>query len=89
MAFPAESLPYRYVFQPLTQIHLYSHLDEELEPNGTITTVMMFGIVGVLVLLIACINIMNLNAARSAQRAKEVGIRKVLGSGAVNSCSCS
>ncbi len=77
---PRESLPYRYVFQPLTQIHLYSHLDEELEPTGMITTVMMFGIVGVLVLLIACINIMNLNAARSAQRAKEVGIRKVLGS---------
>ncbi|RPH37567.1 FtsX-like permease family protein, partial [bacterium] len=77
---PRESLPYRYVFQPLTQIHLYSHLDEELEPTGTITIVMMFGIVGVLVLLIACINIMNLNAARSAQRAKEVGIRKVLGS---------
>jgi putative ABC transport system permease protein len=75
-----ENLPYRYVFQPITRIHLYSHLDEELEPNGTITTVMMFGIVGVLVLLIACINIMNLNAARSTQRAKEVGIRKVLGS---------
>jgi putative ABC transport system permease protein len=74
------NLPTRYIFQPLTDIHLYSHLDEELEPTGSITTVMMFGIVGVLVLLIACINIMNLNAARSAQRAKEVGIRKVLGS---------
>jgi putative ABC transport system permease protein len=73
--------PYRFVFQPLTDIHLHSHLDEELEPNGMFTTVMMFGIVGVLVLVIACINIMNLNAARSMQRAKEVGIRKVLGSG--------
>jgi putative ABC transport system permease protein len=73
--------PYRFVFQPLTDIHLYSHLDEELEPNGNITTVMMFSIVGMLVLLIGCINIMNLNAARSMQRAKEVGVRKVLGSG--------
>jgi putative ABC transport system permease protein len=77
---PDGKLPYRYVFQPVTDIHLYSHLDEELEENGTISTVMMFSIVGGLVLLIACINIMNLNAARSAQRAKEVGIRKVLGS---------
>lgn len=77
---PAVNLPYRYVFQTLTDIHLYSHLDEELEPTGMITTVTMFGVVGVLVLLIACINITNLNAARSAQRAKEVGIRKVLGS---------
>jgi putative ABC transport system permease protein len=74
------NLPTRYIFQPLTDIHLYSHLDEELEPTGSITMVTMFGIVGVLVLVIACINIMNLNAARSAQRAKEVGIRKVLGS---------
>ncbi len=64
----------------MTDIHLYLHLDEELEPTGTITTVMMFGTVGVLVLLIACINILNLNAARSALRAKEVAIRKVLGS---------
>ncbi len=59
-ASPGGDLPYRYVFQPLTDIHLYSHLDEELEPTGMITTVTMFGIVGVLVLLIACINIMNL-----------------------------
>jgi putative ABC transport system permease protein len=78
---PRDHLPYRFIFQPLTDIHLLSHLDEELEPNGAITTVMMFSIVGVLVLLIACINIMNLNAARSSQRAKEVGIRKVLGAG--------
>jgi putative ABC transport system permease protein len=74
------NFPCRYIFQPLTDIHLHSHLDEELEPTGMIATVTMLGIVGVLVLLIACINIMNLNAARSAQRAKEVGIRKVLGS---------
>ncbi len=77
---PPAKLPYRYIFQPLTDIHLYSHLDEELEPTGMITTVTMFSIVAVFVLLIACINIMNLNAARSAQRAKEVGVRKVLGS---------
>ena len=77
---PAGKQVYRYVFQPLTDIHLYSHLDEELEPTGMITTVTMLSIVALLVLLIACINIMNLNAARSAQRGKEVGLRKVLGS---------
>ncbi|MGA3245606.1 MAG: ABC transporter permease [Bacteroidota bacterium] len=71
---------YRYRFQPLTDIHLYSHLDEEIEPTGAISTVTMFIMIGVLILVIACINFMNLNTARSAHRAKEIGVRKVLGS---------
>jgi putative ABC transport system permease protein len=75
-----ERFHYRYMLQPITDIHLYSHLDEELEPTGTIGIVTMFSIVAMFVLLIACINFMNLNTARSSHRAKEVGVRKVLGS---------
>jgi putative ABC transport system permease protein len=76
----AQGMYYRYRFQPLTDIHLYSRLDEELEPAGTIDTVSMFGMIGVFILVLACINFMNLSTARSARRAKEVGVRKVLGS---------
>ncbi len=77
----AKGMHYRYVFQPLTDIHLYSHLDEEFEPTGAVSTVAMFILIAVLILVIACINFMNLNTARSAHRAKEIGVRKVLGSG--------
>jgi putative ABC transport system permease protein len=65
--------------QPVTDIHLHSDLLGELEPNGRIGTVYFFGILAGLVLVIACINYMNLATARSAQRAREVGIRKVVG----------
>ena len=71
---------YRYTLQPLKDIHLYSHLDEEVEPTGNITVVWMFIAIGILILLIACVNFINLSTARSARRAKEVGVRKVLGS---------
>ncbi len=76
----ASGMHYRYVFQPMTDIHLYSHLDEELDPTGSISTVMMFIMIALLILAIACINFMNLSTARSAHRAKEIGVRKVLGS---------
>ena len=65
--------------QPLTDIHLYSHLDLELETNGDIKYVAIFTAVAFLILLIACINYMNLSTARYATRALEVGIRKTLG----------
>jgi len=65
--------------QPLTAIHLHSHLDDELEENGDITRVYIFGAIALFILLIACINYMNLSTARSALRAKEIGIRKVAG----------
>jgi len=68
-----------YFFQPLKGIHLQSHRIEELEPNGNGQYVSIFAIVAVFILLIACVNFMNLTTARSAGRAKEVGIRKVLG----------
>ncbi len=63
----------------MTDIHLHSHLDSEIEPNGDIKRVYIFGAIALLILLIACINYMNLSTARSATRAKEIGIRKVAG----------
>lgn len=71
--------PSRFALQPLTDIHLRSHLAWELEPNGDTAYVYLFTAVAVFILLIAGINFMNLATARSATRAKEVGVRKVLG----------
>ena len=65
--------------QPLTSIHLRSHTDSEVEPTGDITYIYLFSAIGLFILLIACINYMNLATARSAGRAKEVGMRKVVG----------
>ncbi len=67
-------------FQPITDIHLKSHLDGEIEANSDIKYVYIFSAIALFILLIACINFMNLSTAGSANRAKEVGIRKVLGS---------
>ena len=64
---------------PLTDIHLHSNLANELGTNGSIQYVYIFSAIAVFILLIACINFMNLSTARSANRAKEVGVRKVLG----------
>ncbi len=66
--------------QPLTEIHLNSNLKGELEANSDILYVYIFSTLAAFVLLVACINYMNLSTARSARRAHEVGIRKVLGS---------
>ena len=65
--------------QPLTDIHLYSHLATEAEPNGDITYVYLFSAIAFFILLIACINFVNLTTARSVRRAREVGLRKVIG----------
>ncbi|MDB5130290.1 MAG: FtsX-like permease family protein [Mucilaginibacter sp.] len=65
--------------QKLTDIHLRSHLDVEIEGNGDIIRVYIFSAIALFILLIACINYMNLSTARSALRAKEIGIRKVMG----------
>jgi putative ABC transport system permease protein len=69
-----------YTLMPIKDIHLHSDLTAELGPNGDITYVYLFGAVAVFILLIASINFMNLSTARSANRAKEVGVRKVMGS---------
>ena len=68
-----------YSLIPLTKIHLYSDYNFEITPPGNIQYVYIFGAVALFILLIACINFINLSTARSANRAKEVGIRKTLG----------
>jgi putative ABC transport system permease protein len=69
-----------YPVMPLTDIHLHSNKSYEFEVNGNITYVYIFSIIAIFILLIACVNFTNLSTARSANRAKEVGIRKVAGS---------
>ena len=65
---------------PLDKLHLYGEFDKGKAAGGRIQFVWLFGIIGGFVLLLACINFMNLSTARSEQRAKEVGIRKTIGS---------
>lgn len=65
--------------QPLTDIHLRSHLDSEVEANGNINNVYMMAAIGLVIILIACFNFVNLSTARATKRAKEVGLRKVVG----------
>jgi len=65
--------------QPVTDIHLKSHVRWELETNGNIEYVYIMGAAALLTLLIACINFMNLMTAKSVERAKEIGIRKTMG----------
>jgi putative ABC transport system permease protein len=78
--FRAQGNEWRYWVTPLRDIHLHSHLEGELEANGDITYVYLFGAIAVFILVVACINFMNLATARSANRAREVGMRKVMGS---------
>jgi putative ABC transport system permease protein len=66
--------------QQLTDIHLHSNITAELQPPGEIRYVYIFSVIGVFMLLIACINFINLSTAGAGKRAREVGIRKVLGS---------
>lgn len=70
---------YKFEFQPLKDIHLYSQLESEIETNGSIEQIYIFGIVGILLLLVACVNYMNLSTSHYSRRMKEVGVRKVVG----------
>jgi putative ABC transport system permease protein len=65
--------------QPLKNIHLHSHLQMEISPNGDIKYVAIFSVIALFILLIACVNFINLATARSVNRSKEVGLRKVVG----------
>jgi putative ABC transport system permease protein len=72
---------YRYFLQPLNDIHLFpTYLEAQMKPSGNINSVYILIAVAFLILGIACVNFMNLATARSSERAKEVGIRKVMGS---------
>ncbi len=72
---------YRYYLQALTDIYLDSHLEGELRPNGSRQAIYIFSLIAIVIFVIACINFVNLATARSAERAKEVGLRKTFGSG--------
>lgn len=72
-----------FIFQPLGDIHLTSDLAREIVPNGKVFYVRVVGFAGLLILIIAVINFMNLNSAMSLGRAKEIGMRKVLGANRV------
>jgi putative ABC transport system permease protein len=69
----------KYELQPLTSIYLHSDLENELERTGDVAYVWLFSGIGLFILLLACLNFMNLSTARSSNRAKEVGLRKVVG----------
>ncbi len=71
---------YNYFLQPITDIHLHSQRTNEIKAGGNITTVQVLAFVAILIIVIAGINFVNLATARSAERAREVGVRKVLGS---------
>ena len=77
--YDGESSSLTFRLQPVTDIHLHSHLERELTPNSDIRYVYLFGAIAVFIILIACINFMNLATARSAGRAGEIGLRKTFG----------
>jgi len=72
---------YRYYTMPMTDIHLHSNTAYEFRPNGSITYVYTFSAIALFILILACINFMNLATARASERATEVGVRKALGAG--------
>jgi putative ABC transport system permease protein len=72
-------ISYEYFLQPLTDIHLHSHIKYEIKETNSLSYVIIFGTIGVIVLLLACINYVNLATAFSSSRFKEVGMRKVMG----------
>ncbi len=78
--FGGMNIKIEYILEPLTRIHLYSTNAGEPEPTGSITYVYIFALVALFLVLIAAMNYMNLATARSARRAREVGLRKVVGS---------
>ena len=72
-------MAYTYFFQPIHDIHLKSHLRYDAANNGSLSRVRIFTIIGIIVLLLACINYVNLTTAGAVKRAKETSVRKVVG----------
>ncbi|BAV08653.1 putative ABC transport system permease protein [Filimonas lacunae] len=79
-AFERSGNYYRMNLTPVKEIHLHSNRVGEMGRNGNMQYVYIFSVIAAFILLIACVNFMNLSTARSANRAREVGVRKVLGS---------
>jgi len=77
--FRAQGNTVGFMTQAMADVHLHSTLSDDLSPNGSIQYVYLFGATAIFIVLLACINFMNLSTARSASRAKEVGIRKTIG----------
>ena len=70
---------FRLRLQPLTRIHLYSNLRNEIEPNSDVRYLYIFAAVALVLLLVACINYVIITTARSSERIQEVGVRKTFG----------
>ncbi|HLL95702.1 MAG TPA: ABC transporter permease, partial [Spirosoma sp.] len=70
-----------YNLEPMRRVHLYSDVEGSFEPNGDLTYISIFGSIALLILLIACVNYVNLATSRAVERAQEVGVRKVMGAG--------
>jgi putative ABC transport system permease protein len=70
-----------YYLEPLKSVHLHSAVGDSFEPNGNITYIYIFGLIAVMILMIACVNYINLATAQSVNRGTEIGIRKVMGAG--------
>jgi putative ABC transport system permease protein len=68
-----------FTLEPLTKVHLYSTVSSGLQPSGNIKYIYILGIVAIILLLLACVNFLNLITAKSAERAREIGVRKVMG----------
>jgi putative ABC transport system permease protein len=70
---------YKVLLQPIKNIHLHSHVNQEFEENGSIVYIYLFSTIGFFIIFIACINYMNITTARSTTRSKEIGLRKTIG----------
>ena len=70
---------WRVVVRPLLDIHLNSHSSDEIEENSSMSRIIIIGSIALFILLLACINFVNLSTARSSERAREIGMRKVIG----------
>ncbi|GAA4447039.1 ABC transporter permease [Nibrella saemangeumensis] len=68
-----------YNLEPLRRVHLYSDVEGNFEPNGDLIYIYIFGSIALLILIIACVNYVNLASSRAVERAQEVGVRKVMG----------
>jgi len=74
-----EGIHQKFILQPVSSIHLFSDLEGEINPNSSITYLVILGSIALFILILACINFINLTTARAVKRAREIGVRKVFG----------